>query len=66
MFGTQGLILILVIVVVLFGGKKLPELGKGIGQAIGGLKRGMSKPDEVEAPKKDVSTEEKTEKKEGE
>jgi len=34
MFGTQDLILIGVIVVVLFGATKLPQLGSGIGQAI--------------------------------
>jgi sec-independent protein translocase protein TatA len=55
--------IILVIVIVIFGAKRLPEIGKGIGQAISGFKKSMSEPDEIEAPKKDVSTEEKTEKK---
>lgn len=32
--GTTELIIIAVILLVLFGGKKLPELGKGIGSAI--------------------------------
>jgi sec-independent protein translocase protein TatA len=61
--GTQDLMIILVIVIVIFGAKRLPEIGKGIGQAISGFKKSMSEPDEIEAPKKDVSTEEKTEKK---
>lgn len=30
----QHLILILLVVVVMFGGKKLPELGKGLGEGI--------------------------------
>ncbi len=32
--GTTELIIVAVILLVLFGGKKLPELGKGIGEAI--------------------------------
>ena len=32
--GTTELIIIAVVLLVLFGGKKLPELGKGIGEAI--------------------------------
>ena len=64
MLGTQDLMIILVIVIVIFGAKRLPEIGKGIGEAISGFKKSMSEPDEkIEAPKKDVSTEEKTEKK---
>jgi sec-independent protein translocase protein TatA len=39
------LIVILAIVLVLFGPKRLPELGKGLGQAIRGFKRSMSEPD---------------------
>jgi sec-independent protein translocase protein TatA len=32
--GTTEIIIIAVILLILFGGKKLPELGKGIGDAI--------------------------------
>jgi sec-independent protein translocase protein TatA len=32
--GTPELILILVVVLVLFGGKKIPELARGLGQGI--------------------------------
>ena len=39
------LIVILAIVLVLFGPKRLPELGKGLGQAIRGFKRSMNEPD---------------------
>ncbi|MCL2791778.1 MAG: twin-arginine translocase TatA/TatE family subunit [Spirochaetaceae bacterium] len=34
MIGIQQLLLILVIVLVLFGAKKLPELAKGLGSAL--------------------------------
>lgn len=46
MFGSIGLpeiLIILVIVAVLFGGKKIPELGKGIGEGIKNFKNAMKK-----------------------
>ena len=39
--GVEELILILVIVLVLFGGKKLPELSRSIGQSIKELRDGF-------------------------
>jgi len=42
--GAPELILILVIVLVLFGGKKLPELSKSIGEAIRELRKGLQSP----------------------
>lgn len=52
--GTQELIIILVIVLVLFGATRLPQIGSGIGQAIRNFKKGISEPDEIEVtPKKD-------------
>ena len=43
--GAQELMLILVIVLVLFGGAKIPELGRSLGQAIREFKRGVETPD---------------------
>lgn len=40
--GIQELILILVVLLILFGGRKLPELAKGMGQAIREIKNGFS------------------------
>ena len=37
---TEGL-LIAAIIILLFGSKKLPELGKGMGEAIKNFKQGM-------------------------
>ena len=34
-------LMVLVVVLVLFGGKKIPELMRGVGQGIGELKRGV-------------------------
>jgi len=65
MFGTQDLILIGVIVVVLFGATKLPQLGSGIGQAIRNFKKGISEADAIDAtPKKDSSKKKESSKKE--
>ena len=70
MFGLsmQELLVILVIVIVLFGATRLPEIGKGIGQAIKNFKKGMSESDEIDVtPKKETRKEEidKEEKKGG-
>lgn len=40
-FGVPELIVIFVIVVVLFGSTRLPQLGKGIGEGIANLKKGL-------------------------
>jgi len=53
--GAQELIIILIIVVILFGASRLPELGRGIGQAIKNFKKATSEPDEIDVtPKKPV------------
>ncbi len=53
-FGTQELIVIAVIVVVLFGATKIPKLGSSIGEGIRNFKRGMR---EVEAEDEAASKE---------
>jgi len=55
MFGTQDIIIIGIIVVILFGAKRLPEIGKGSGQAIGGFKKSLHEAEEIDtAPKKNT------------
>ena len=52
--GTTELFVILAIVVVLFGARRLPELGSGVGQAIRNFKSGLSGKDELDVtPKQD-------------
>jgi sec-independent protein translocase protein TatA len=40
-FTPTHLMVIAVVVLVLFGGRKLPELGKGLGEGLKGFKDGM-------------------------
>ncbi len=52
--GIWELILILLIVVLIFGANKLPEVGAGIGKAIKNFKSATSQPEEIDVtPKKD-------------
>lgn len=39
--GAPELIVILVIVIFIFGGKKLPEIGSGLGKAMSSFKKGV-------------------------
>jgi sec-independent protein translocase protein TatA len=55
--GTQELMLILAIALVLFGGSKIPELGRSLGQAIREFKRGVETPDPKPASKDEASKE---------
>ena len=50
--GPQQVILILVIVLLLFGGRKIPELMRGLGSGIKEFKK-ATKEEEEEAKKKD-------------
>nr|WP_320009976.1 twin-arginine translocase TatA/TatE family subunit [uncultured Desulfobulbus sp.] len=45
--GTPELIVILAIAFLVFGGKKLPEIGSGLGKAIGSFKKGLGDVEEV-------------------
>lgn len=40
--GTTELIIIFAIIILLFGGKKLPELARSAGQSVSELKKGLS------------------------
>ncbi|MBI5409375.1 MAG: twin-arginine translocase TatA/TatE family subunit [Nitrospirae bacterium] len=40
--GTQELVIVFLIIFVLFGATKLPQIGKGMGEAIRNFKKGIS------------------------
>jgi sec-independent protein translocase protein TatA len=52
--GPTEIILILAIVLLLFGGKKIPELMKGIGKGVKSFKDGIKEEDET--PKSENNT----------
>jgi len=53
-FGMPELIIILVIVMVVFGAGKLPEIGQALGKSIRNFKKASEGKDEIELnPKKD-------------
>ncbi len=56
--GWQELVIILVIALIIFGPKKLPELGKSLGQAISGFRDGSKKA--TDSVKKEIGEIEKT------
>lgn len=59
MIGTPELILIVLVVVLLFGGKKIPELMHGAGKGVKSFRDGMKGIDEPEQTKgTDVKTDE--------
>lgn len=52
--GVWELVLILLIVVLIFGANKLPEVGAGIGKAIKNFKSATNEPEEIDVtPEKD-------------
>ncbi|KHK04257.1 twin-arginine translocase TatA/TatE family subunit [Desulfovibrio sp. TomC] len=46
--GFPELLIILVIVLIIFGANKLPEIGAGMGKAIKNFKKATSEPDEID------------------
>jgi sec-independent protein translocase protein TatA len=44
--GTPELVVILAIAFLIFGGKKLPEIGSGLGKAISSFKKGLGEVEE--------------------
>ena len=54
--GTQEILIIALIILLLFGGKKIPELMRGLGKGVKSFKEGMNdqegKSDKQDAPEK--------------
>jgi len=46
--GASELLIILVIVLILFGGRRLPEIGSGVGKAIKNFKSALAGKDEID------------------
>jgi sec-independent protein translocase protein TatA len=56
--GLQEVLIIVLLVVVIFGARRLPEVGAGLGKAIKNFKSGVSGKDEIDVtPKKEEVSE---------
>lgn len=44
MIGTTEIIVVCILALLLFGGKKIPELMRGLGQGVRNFKQGMNEP----------------------
>ncbi len=61
--GMPELIIILIIILIIFGAGKLPEIGAGIGKGIRNFKKATQEPtstEEIAPPKSEEKLEEKT------
>ncbi len=59
--GTTELLIVMGIVIVIFGARRLPELGSGMGKAIKNFKAGVTGKDEIDVtPKKEEVSESKS------
>jgi len=47
-FGWMELMLILIIVLIIFGAGKIPQLGEGLGKAIKGFKKSVNEADAID------------------
>ena len=56
---VEGLLILLAIILILFGAKKLPELARGVGESVRELKKGLSGDDARVSKKTDTASEEK-------
>jgi len=55
--GITELVIILGIVLLIFGGRKLPELSRGLGLSIRNFKKGLHEPEAIDiTPKKNGET----------
>ena len=57
--GMQEVLLIVLVVLLIFGGKKIPELMKGLGKGVRSFKEGMNDIEKDVKDTKDTSEEEK-------
>jgi sec-independent protein translocase protein TatA len=62
MLGTWEIIVIVLVVLLLFGGKKIPELMHGVGKGVKSFKDGMNGIDERDQSGANGNTEKKEEK----
>lgn len=52
-FGTGELLILLVLVILLFGAKRIPMLGQSLGKSIKNFKKGLNSPDDEDVKEND-------------
>ncbi len=57
--GATELVIILIIILVLFGARRLPELASSLGKAIKNFKKSTNEPDEIDVTPKKPESEKK-------
>jgi len=57
--GTSELIIILILVLIIFGAGKLPQVGKSLGQGLRNFKDGMKDAEKGENDKTEIDTKDK-------
>lgn len=60
--GTTELIIILVLVLIIFGAGKLPEIGGALGKGLRSFKKATQEPDEIDVTPKEEDKEEQDKK----
>ena len=58
--GMPELIILLIIILIIFGAGKLPEIGSGIGKGIKNFKKATTEKEEIEGPDQEESNKEET------
>lgn len=61
--GTQEIVIIALVALLIFGGKKIPELMRGLGRGVNSFKKGMKEDleDDIKAESKQENSEKKEE-----
>lgn len=59
--GPYQILLVLLIILLIFGAKKLPEIGGGLGKAIRNFRKASTEPDEIDITDSDKKTAQKSE-----
>ena len=57
MLGTWEIILIVLVILLIFGGKKIPELMKGLGKGVKSFKDGVNGKEDIEVESKESKEE---------